>query len=296
MNISVIIPIYNAEKFLDELFESLEKNHFEEGDEILLIDNGSSDKGVEMCKLIVEKEPKLYRYLLYTEKADSYAARNFGVRNAHNEVLVFTDSDCKPKANWIKMIKQSIKPGEVVAGKITLEKKIDNVWENFDSIAHLQSSNDAKNNNVATANMAVYLTDYKKVGFFTERFSGGDFDWSQRAVDKGLKIVFHNDVEVLHPSRNSLQQILKKEQRIAYGIGYSARLSGKSFLLIKLKMCLKVLKIDTNIRYRRKLKKLGMNREQLHEFDNAFWKIRFDQIKYMERGYKGINARSMNLK
>ena len=99
---------------------------------------------------------------------------------------------------------------------------------------HLNSESNANNNCVATANMAVTKQDFINVGYFEERFSGGDYEWSQRAVKNGLKILFIPEVMVHHPTRNNFDQILIKEKRIAYGFGNHYKLHNKSkvFLII----------------------------------------------------------------
>lgn len=296
MNVSVIIPVYNSEGFLQDLFKCLDCCEFENNDEILLVDNGSTDCSTEMCKQKVLEMPGRYKYLYFDEKADSYATRNFGVKNANNEVLIFTDSDCKPQVGWVKAIKDNIKENTIVGGKIQLEIIENTVWEHFDSIAHLKNEEVERNHSVATANMSVFKDDFFKVGYFTERFSGGDHEWSQRAVEYGMDILYRSDALVHHPSRKTFGEILKKEQRIAYGEGKAAKLTGKNFFCIVLRYCLKVLKIDTNIRYSRELRKREFTVKQIVEFNIKFFKIRFSQIQYVIRGYKGENTRNLKLK
>lgn len=296
MNVSVIIPIYNAEKFLPVLFECCKQCNFESGDEILLVDNGSSDESAVLSKKQVESNPALYKYYLYTDKADSYAARNFAIKQALNKVLVFIDSDCKPQKEWLTIIKSRITEGKVLAGKIELEIMENTLWENFDSIAHLNSEKNVCHNSVATANMAVYKSDFLKVGYFTERFSGGDYDWSSRAVKKGLRIEYIEKMCVLHPSRKTFEEICKKEQRIAYGEGKAERVKHGSFFILMIKYMLKILKFDTNIRYTKELKMRGFGRKELFKFNISFLKIRIQQMKYARNGYREISARRLGLK
>lgn len=296
MTVSVIIPIYNAEKYLPDLFRKLEANHFEDGDEILLVDNGSTDGSFNMCQKQVAKAPKLYRFLSFTEKAGSYAARNYAVRESKGQVLVFTDSDTKPVANWLYNIRTTLKPGMVIAGKIELEIISNNLWELYDNLVHLNSEKNAFNNKVATANMAVYRADFDRVGFFEERFSGGDYDWSTRAKIAGLDMVFVQNVKVYHPTRKTFEQVLKKEQRIAYGEGNHYNFSRKSLAILILKYFAKIFKIDTNIRCHKALKELGVSRKNLREFDRKFWIIRIEQLKYAVRGYKMVDARKLGVK
>lgn len=296
MYISIIIPVYNASKFLADLFEALERNEFEEGDEVLLVDNGSSDNSLELCKNQAEKYGNLYKVLQYTEKAGSYATRNYAVKQAKGELLVFTDSDTRPVPNWIKTIRSSICEGMVIAGKIQLEIVNNGLWEHFDTIAHLQSEMSEKNSSVATANMAVLRTDFDKIGYFEERFSGGDYEWSGRAVSKGMKINFIPAAMVYHPTRKTFGQILKKEQRIAYGAGNHQKNCNKALTTLVIKYVLKVFKIDTNIRYSKQLRSVGMAFRDIAYFNLKFMKIRMEQLKFAIRGYKMIDARSFGIK
>lgn len=296
-SITVIIPVFNAERYLEYLFDALEKNIFLEGDEILLIDNGSTDHSLELCRQMCEKKPGLYKSILFNEKAGSYAARNFAVKQAKGTILVFTDSDTKPKEDWISTIRRKIKPGVVLAGRVELEIEDErNLWERFDTIAHLNSEVNAHKCRVATANMAVLKQDFFKVGFFEERFSGGDYEWSMRASNIDLRIYFLRDAVVKHPTRKSFDQILKKEQRIAYGVGNHQKLQKKSYILLVIRYILKIFKIDTNLRYTQILKKMGFERKKLKEFNRKFMIIRIEQLRYAIKGYKMIDPRFIKIK
>lgn len=297
MKISVIIPIYNAEKYLGDLFNSLLKNEFEDGDEILLVDNGSSDNSLQLCKECVLHKPELFKLFEYSEKAGSYAARNYAVQQAKGDVLVFTDADTKPIENWITILKENAAKGQVLAGRIILEvvEKM-SLWENFDRIAHLNSEKNAVDKCVATANMAVMRDDFCMVGLFEERFSGGDYEWSTRASQKGLTIQFLEQAIVYHPTRKTFNQILKKEQRIAYGAGNHYKNANKSLVELVVVYLLKIFKVDTNIRYSKALYALGLKRKDILEFNQKFICIRFQQLLFAVKGYKMKDARKMDLK
>lgn len=296
MTISIIIPVYNAEKFLPFLFTALNKCHFVEGDEILLVDNGSSDSSYEICMAQEKEKPSLYKTLLFCDKSGSYAARNFTVKRAKGEVLVFTDSDTKPTEQWLDAIRENIHPGIVIAGKIELEIVNNGLWEYFDTIAHLNSEMNAKNNCIATANMAVYKKDFDSVGLFEERFSGGDYEWSTRAARAGLSVKFLPEAKVFHPTRKSFEQILVKERRIAYGSGNHHKIMNKPLITLMVKYILKIVKFDTNIRYSKRLKKYGVSFKEICYFNIKFMRIRIEQLKYAVRGFQGEDARKFNLK
>lgn len=294
--LSIIIPVYNAEKFLGQLFQCLDKNQFNQGDEILLIDNGSTDESKSLCQAQERENPQLYKYYYFDEKAGSYSARNFALDTAEGDILVFTDSDCMPDPNWASNIRSNIKKGTVLAGEIEIEITQNGLWENFDAIAHLDSEKNAAQNCVATANMAVYKEDFFEVGKFEERFSGGDYEWSQRAKKTGKEIQYVPQMRVLHPSRKNFSQILQKEQRIAYGAGVHYKLHNGKRILLLLVYILKIFKIDTNFRYSKELKKRGFNGREIFRFNLNFFKIRKEQLKFAEAGYNLEDVRKLKIK
>lgn len=294
--ISIIIPIFNAEQFLPDLFHALSHNTFLPGDEVLLVDNGSTDHSAALCKAEQEKRPDIYRCLSFTEEPGPYAARNYAIQQAEGEIFVFTDSDCKPVPHWLDAVRENIKEGTVIAGKVEIEVVNDGLWEHFDSIAHLNSEKSAANNKVATANMAVTKSGFMKVGFFEKQFSGEDYAWSKRAAATGLEIVYMPDVMVYHPSRKTFAEILRKDQRIAFGAGNHAQLHGQSGILLWCKYFLKIFKFDTNVRYTKQLKKVGMNGKALWEFNCKFMRIRVEQLKFAMKGYNQADVRKLGIK
>lgn len=296
-SVSVIIPMYNSEQYLDKLFEALDKCDFYESDEIIIIDNGSTDASRAICKKYANNKPKLYKILEFTDKADSYATRNHGVKNAKGDILVFTDSDCMPTQKWLEVARNCINEGEVMAGDIQLEVENNGIWELYDSVAHLSHCEDsARKKCVATANMAVNHKDFIKVGYFQERFSGGDYDWSQRAYSKGMKIIFHKEALVYHPTRKDFEEILRREQRVAYGMGKSAKLAGKAYILLMLLYILRIFKIDRQIKYSVKMKSKGAKIKDLIKFNAGFFLIRIKYVIYVSRGYKNKNPRKYGIK
>lgn len=92
MNISVIIPVYNAEKYITKSVESALQ--FNEVKEVILIEDGSPDNVLEICKSISQKEPRvrLYRHP-NGENRGAGASRNLGIEKATQEYIAFLDAD-----------------------------------------------------------------------------------------------------------------------------------------------------------------------------------------------------------
>lgn len=92
MQISVIIPVYNAEKYLNEAISSVLIQ--KEVNEILLVDDGSIDESYEICTHFAEKytRVKLLTHPGHQNLGPS-ASRNLGINNATNEWVAFLDAD-----------------------------------------------------------------------------------------------------------------------------------------------------------------------------------------------------------
>lgn len=91
--VSVIVPVYNAARTLEKCVDSLTSQIFDDV-EILLINNGSTDKSLDVCKEIAEKDSRI-KVIDISEKGVS-AARNKGIEFATGEFVTFVDAD-----DWI---------------------------------------------------------------------------------------------------------------------------------------------------------------------------------------------------
>ena len=293
--VSVIVPIFNAERFLPDLFRALDQCNFQEKDEILLVDNGSTDSSVELCMEKERENPNRYRCLKAPSRPGAEVARNFAVNHARGDLFVFTDSDTKPVPEWIDKIRENIEPGKIIAGKVQLLIEEHGLWECFDAIAHMNNAETVKKDRVVTANMAVLKTDFLAVGYLKEIFSSGDYDWSERAARCGMKIAYVPEALVYHPTRKTLEQIDNKMMRIAYGEGDLERINHKLGWYIKLKYILLPIKLDTYARFAKQLKKLGVDKKELKGFYLQFFKLRLKQIRFVFAGYRQVDPRKMGL-
>lgn len=88
--ISIIIPVYNVEKYLKKCIESIISQSFREI-EILLIDDGSSDNSGKICDLYALKDNRIK--VFHKENEGVSTARNYGIEKATGEWISFVDSD-----------------------------------------------------------------------------------------------------------------------------------------------------------------------------------------------------------
>lgn len=88
--VSVIVPIYNVEKYLKKCIESIIAQKYANL-EIILVDDGSTDSSYEICELYSKKDPRII--LIHKENGGLADARNVGLKNAQGEYIAFVDSD-----------------------------------------------------------------------------------------------------------------------------------------------------------------------------------------------------------
>lgn len=88
--VTVVVPIYNVEKYLDRCLNSIVHQTYKNL-EILLVDDGSSDRCPEICEEWKRKDPRIK--IIHKENAGLGMARNTGIENASGEYICFFDSD-----------------------------------------------------------------------------------------------------------------------------------------------------------------------------------------------------------
>lgn len=88
--ISIIIPIYNVENYLEKCIQSVLNQTYKDF-ELLLIDDGSTDNSVKICDDYAQKDNRIR--VIHKTNGGVSTARNEGIRNARGEYLGFIDSD-----------------------------------------------------------------------------------------------------------------------------------------------------------------------------------------------------------
>lgn len=99
--VSVIVPIYNVEKYLKNCIECLIQQSYEEL-EILLIDDGSTDTSGQIADQYAMKDPRIH--VIHQKNGGLSAARNKGLDVAKGEYICFVDSDDTVHHDFIKTL------------------------------------------------------------------------------------------------------------------------------------------------------------------------------------------------
>lgn len=121
--ISVVVPMYNAEKYVGQCVDSILSQDFEEY-EVILVDDCSTDGSLALCKEAYGKHPKV-QILRLGKNMGQGAARNIGISVAKGRYITFVDDDDVLLPNALHLMHDvAIQTGaEIVAGNTHIRSK-----------------------------------------------------------------------------------------------------------------------------------------------------------------------------
>lgn len=99
--ISIIVPVYNVEDYLKECLNSI-INQIYKNLEILLIDDGSSDKSGEICDEFAKNDSRIK--VFHKQNGGQSSARNLGLDKSKGDFISFVDSDDVLGENFIQKL------------------------------------------------------------------------------------------------------------------------------------------------------------------------------------------------
>ena len=219
--ISIIIPAYNSENTIIPCLKSLTKQDYSGKYEIILVDDGSTDKTSSKAKTIKGVT------VLKQKNAGPAKARNTGVRASKGDIIMFTDSDCIADRSFITEMAAPLRNKKIagVQGKYKtrqqgmipefIQAEIEERYEMLGKTKYIDF--------IGTYAAAYKRKEYLSVGGFDESFptaSGEDVDLSFRIADAGHKMVFAPKAIIYHTHPDKI----KKYIRMRYLRGYWGRL------------------------------------------------------------------------
>lgn len=132
--ISIVVPVYNVENYLEECLESILTQTFQDF-ELILVDDGSIDKSGEICDAYAKKDSRIR--VIHQKNQGQAVARNEGVQLAKAEWILFVDSDDVVHSQMADFLYKSIRKTKAnVSTCMRLEKEI--IPENFHKLFDFQ--------------------------------------------------------------------------------------------------------------------------------------------------------------
>ena len=143
MKYSIIIPVYNVEKYISKCIDSI-VNQTYKNIEIILVDDGSPDRSPEICDLYAKKDKRIK--VIHKPNGGLVSARKAGIDIATGKYCLFVDSDDWIDKNTIEKINEYIlkyKNADIVKFRFIYEPK-KNMQTEYLKINHILSNNERK--------------------------------------------------------------------------------------------------------------------------------------------------------
>ena len=122
IKVSVIVPVYNGEKFIEECIKNVLNQTLEEF-ELIIINDGSTDNTLDICKRNSEIDKKIR--IINQENEGVSSARNKGIEQSNGEYICFVDCDDKIEENYLEELYNTCEDNNVKISCCTIES-IDN--------------------------------------------------------------------------------------------------------------------------------------------------------------------------
>jgi glycosyltransferase involved in cell wall biosynthesis len=219
--VSVVIPVLNGEGTIGACLSALVKSDYpKERFEIVLVDNGSTDRTAEIAQRYPVK-------LVSEPRRGPARARNRGIKASHGEILAFTDADCLATTGWIPELVKPFAKEDVgaVAGDILPFPPRTPAERHAARIRHLSPERYLRRPSfpfAVAANLAFRREVFTQVGLFDESSprGGESTDICTRFFrTTGLRLELATRAVVFHRHRQSARELFW--QHWGYGQGHA---------------------------------------------------------------------------
>jgi len=221
VEISVIIPILNEEKYIAKCLDSIIESDFDKNNmEVLLVDGGSKDKTIDIIKEYQQKYP--FFKLLHNPKKIVPVAMNLGIKEAKGEYIIRLDAHSSyPKDYFSTLIKyhkelNADNVGAVVITEVKNKNNTSNAIKNVLSDKLGVGGSDFRNGvdeikEVDTVPFGCYKKEvFDKIGYYDERLvRNQDIELNKRLKKAGGKIYLIPDINCTYYARESFKDLAK---------------------------------------------------------------------------------------
>jgi GT2 family glycosyltransferase len=211
MEVSIVIPNYNGEKYIETCLKSVFNQDFADY-EVVVVDNASKDKSPEMIQ-------KQYSEVIYIQNKENYGfakAVNQGIKQAKGKYVVLLNNDVEVEVDWLRNLYQCINRDENIFGvsskmlQFYERDLIDDAGDNYNILGWANKIGDGDNKSrynksakvfSACAGAAIYRKSvFDEIGMFDEDFFAymEDVDIGYRARIYGYYNMFCSDAIVYH--------------------------------------------------------------------------------------------------
>ncbi len=218
MNVSVIVPAFNAAATLDDCLaavtaQTLPRQLYE----VIVVDDGSSDETAQIASRHGVR-------VLRQANAGQAAARNRGVQEARGEIVAFTDADCAPSPQWLAELTAPFADADIAGSKGAYRTRQRSLAARFAQVEYEERY--ARMNRVRYIDFVdTYSAAYRRSVFvanggfdpsFPGDASGEDQEFSFRLCERGYKLVFVPSAIVYHRHPATVAAYFRRKFKTGY--------------------------------------------------------------------------------
>jgi cellulose synthase/poly-beta-1,6-N-acetylglucosamine synthase-like glycosyltransferase len=234
---SIIVPVKNEEKVVTRLLNSLSNlNYPEEKMEIVIVEDGSSDRTFEMCQDYAEVHANVK--ILHRDFSDGKpSALNYGIMHSKGEIVAIFDADNIPDSNALDLVSRYFEDSDVAAvqGKTLSINSKENMLTQFISYESAVYS-EVYLRGKDVLGLFVHLTGscqfvrrsiLSNLEGFDENVLSEDIELSARLTENNFKIRYAPDVVAWQESPSTVKTLFKQRTRWFRGVTELAFRYGK---------------------------------------------------------------------
>ena len=217
--VSVVVPVYNEEKYIKGLINSLLSQDYEKKKiEVIFIDGNSNDETVKIIREEFKGKNITYKIIKNPEKITPKSV-NMGIKEAKNEIIIRLDAHSEYPSNYVSKCVYYINQtdadnvGCVIKAKNNsrIGRVIANVVSSKFGVGNSGFRTNSKSGYVDTVPFGTFRRKlFDKIGYFNEELPRSeDNEFNSRIIRNGGKVYLFNDIEVTYYPRDTVSKLIK---------------------------------------------------------------------------------------
>ena len=214
-DISFVIPVFNRPNEIDELLNSFCLQKESKDFEIVIIEDGSSNK----CDKIIKNYKNLNISYYYKDNSGPGDSRNFGMNKAKGSYFIILDSDIILTENYCTILIDNLSKNfsdcfggvdDSHSSFNNFQKAVSFSMTSFITTGQVRGGSRSKNFQPRSFNMGISKEAFLKSGGFGKIHPGEDPDLSIRLKKAGFRTVLYENLKVFHKRRVSIKSFFKQ--------------------------------------------------------------------------------------
>ena len=214
-DISFVIPVFNRPNEIDELLNSFYLQKAAKDFEIVIVEDGSSNK----CDKIIKNYKNLNISYHCKENSGPGDSRNFGMNKAKGSYFIILDSDIILPENYCKILIDNLSKNfsdcfggvdDSHSSFNNFQKAVSFSMTSLITTGHVRGGSRIKNFQPRSFNMGISKQAFLKTGGFGKIHPGEDPDLSIRLKKSGFRTVLYENLKVFHKRRVSIKSFFKQ--------------------------------------------------------------------------------------